>query len=285
MTKITTEFIFDIITQKRYYVGQSQSHRVFILSAEAPAYSIYAVTEQPVPETHFLRRRIWPDGNPHSFLMLVEEEPDGGKKPLAELHFSGKNCDGKFVHAGSKLFNAAAGLADMVGLEGIFRKAVRFCGLGKKLYPIRGVKVSPRSDFDTLVKFGGVTGTPDTIMYRWNRACAAALMINRANIPFTALASRRRGPVNCNSGTKTLLSILGDEFKEISQAFSWKRGRDLGQEVPALQRLRMIEPKVPHISFESLCRANDRLSKRLYETSRILQKQGGMQPQTPSGPA
>jgi len=217
--------------------------------------------------------------------MLVEELADGRKKPLAELHFSGKDCDGKFIHAGSALFNMAAGLADMVGLEGIFRKAVRFAGLEKKLYPIKGVKVSPRNDFDALVKFGGVTGTPEAIMYRWNRACAAALMINRANIPFTALASQRRGPVNCNSGTKTLLSILGDEFKQISQAFSGKHGRDLSQEVPALQRLRMIEPKVSHISFESLCRANDRLSKRLYETSRILQKQGGSQPQVPNGPA
>lgn len=254
------------------------------LSAEAIAYSIYAVAEPPKHEGNALRRILWPDGRQHSFLMLIEEQPDGGKKPLAELHFSGKDRNGKFINAGSKLFNMAAGIADMMGIERAFRKAAQMFGFSGKLYPIKGVKVSPRSDFDALVKFGGVTGSPEDIMYRWNRACAAALIINRANIPFTACASSSRGPVNCHSGTKTVLSVLGQEFTDVQIAISHKRGRDLAREAPALQRLRMLEPKVSHISFASLVSANDRLSRRLFETSRLLQKQDGARPQMANVP-
>jgi hypothetical protein len=249
------------------------------MSDEAGNYAIYAVSEPPHKESGLLRRLLWPEGRQHSFLMLVEEMAGGGKKPLAELHFSGKDSDGKFVNAGSKPFNLIAGVADILGLETPFRAVASWTGLGKRLYPIKAVKVSARSDFGSLVKFGGVSGAPERILQRWNRACAAAVIINRANIPFTAQGSKGRGPVNCHSGTKTLLGILGDEFSHVSAAIGHKKGRDLSCEVPSLARLKMLSPpQVARISLASLEHAQECLARKLYQTSRILPKQDAPSP-------
>src|ERR1700761_7234756 len=123
------------------------------MSDEAGTYSIYAVADPLHHEPGLLRRLLWPEGRQHSFLMLVEELADGAKKPLAELHFSGKDRDGKFVNAGSKPFNLIAGVADILGLEKTFRAVASRTGLIKRMYPIKAIKISPRSDFDSLVKF------------------------------------------------------------------------------------------------------------------------------------
>lgn len=199
------------------------------MAGNEASYSIYAVSEPPTSGQGILNRIFWPQGKQHSFLMLVEEQAGGGKKPLAELHFSGKDSNGKFVNAGSRLFNMMAAVADMLGVEGAFRKAASGTGLKKRLYPIKGVRVGARSDFAQLVKFGAVTGTPANIMFRWNRACAAAVIINNANLLFTALS-----------------------------------------------RLRMTTPcQITGISFASLCRAQQRIAQRLYETSRVLDRKTG----------
>ena len=223
------------------------------MSDQASNYAIYAVAKPPSRPEGLLQRLLWPDGRQHSFLMLVEETADGEKKPLAEIHFSGKDSAGKFVNAGSTPLNILAGVADILGLEKTFRAVASRTGLVKRLYPIKAVKISARSDFGSLVKFGSVSGAPERILRRWNRACAAAIIINRANIPFTAQGSRGRGPVNCHAGTKTLLGILGDEFSHVSAAIEHKKGRDLSCEVPALARLKMLTPpEVSRISLSSL---------------------------------
>jgi len=254
------------------------------MSNEASNYAIYAVSEPPHKESGLLRRLLWPEGRQHSFLMLVEENAAGEKKPLAELHFSGKDNAGKFVNAGSKPFNMLAGIADLLGVEKTFRAVASRTGLVKRLYPIKAVKISARSDFDSLVKFGSVSGAPKSILQRWNRACAAAVIINRANIPFTAQGSKGRGPVNCHAGTKTLLGILGDEFSHVSAAIGHKKGRDLSCEVPSLARLKMLTPpQIARISLSSLEHAQECLSRRLYQTSRVLPKQDT--PSQGGGPA
>src|SRR3982750_4884736 len=115
------------------------------MSDKTATYGIYAVSEQPHRPKGLVRRMLYPDGNPHSFLMLVEKTAEG-IKPLAELHFSGKDNDGKFVNAGSKPFNMLAGIADILGVEKIFRRVAAGTGLSKRLYPIKAVRIGGRGN-------------------------------------------------------------------------------------------------------------------------------------------
>ena len=67
------------------------------MTDETATYAIHAVTTRPVPPKGLLQKLFFPDGNPHSFLMLVEEKPGDGHEVVAELHFGGRNKHGDYV--------------------------------------------------------------------------------------------------------------------------------------------------------------------------------------------
>ena len=243
-------------------------------------YTIEAVAT-PLEQSGLLKRVLFPHGTSHAFMRLTADTADGLRQTLAELHFTAKDKTGNYVPVSSKPLNMMAAIAGYVGLENAFYKAVDAVGLGRSVARLKGIETGDRhKDSNDLHVFGRVSGAPEAMMAAWNRACAAAIEINKANIPFTQLAPYGDGPANCKAGIKTVLRAMGDEFQHITKAFQGERGGDLTTRIPGLQSRLPDAGQIKMITLSSLQSAHRVLAQQLYKTSRMLN--GSPQPEQPS---
>lgn len=237
------------------------------MTSRASYYAIQAYLS-PVESTGLATRIVWPQGRRHSFLVLTEESGNE-RHTLAELHFTGKDKNGRHTETGKKPLNILASLAGYVGLEKMFHKAALNLGFDHAVIKLKGIQTSERSNLEAAHEVGRVEGPQDEILAIWNKACAAAVVINRANIDFIPFSPKATGPVNCNAGTKAVLSILGEKFGKIASILDHEEGRSLHSKIPGLYNEAVVEAGlVQDSSTEGLVREKKNLASKLFQTSR-----------------
>lgn len=236
-------------------------------------YRIEAVANPTTGHEGVLSRILFPRGSSHAYLRLTADAGEGLRRTLAELHFTGKDKTGDFAPFSRKPLNLMISVASFIGLEAAFTKAIDKIGLGGNVARLKGIHTGERRQSTPAKTYGSVGGAPEQIMRAWNRACAAALEINKANLPFTALGPKTKGPINCRSGIRTVLEAMGDEFRHMAHALQGDRpNRNLVPVIPSLQARLPDREQIGTITLSSLKAAQRILSNQLFVTSRMLNR-------------
>lgn len=230
------------------------------------------VASAPLTGGGMLSRIFFPNGRNHVFMRLREGTGDGLYRTVSELHFTAKNTSGEYVPVSRKPLNVMANLAGYIGLERTFCRAAEALGLGGSIARLKGVQTGAHYDDarDHVEVHGQISGTPQKMMTVWNRACLAALEINRANIPFTPIRTAGTDPANCRSGIRTILEVMRDEFHAITGVLNHQKGRSLLSDIPALGARLPKAEDISGLSLSSLKAAQRMISRSLHETSRLL---------------
>lgn len=230
------------------------------------------VASVPLSGTGLLSRVLFPDGRHHVFMRLRAGAGDGLYRTVSELHFTAKNPSGQYVPVSRKPLNVMANLAGSMGLEHSFCRAAEAMGLGGSIARLKGVQTGPHYDDarDHVQVQGHISGPQQKMMMVWNRACLAAVEINRANIPFTPIRMAGVDPANCRSGVRTILDVMRDEFRAIAGVLRHQKGRSLLSEIPSLGARLPRAEDISGLSPASLKRAQEMISRSLHETSRML---------------
>lgn len=230
------------------------------------------VASVPLEGQSLLERVFFPAGRQHVFMRLRAGTGDGLYRTVSELHFTARNSFGEYVPVSRKPLNVMANLAGYVGLEKAFCRAVEMIRLGGSIARLKAVQTGPHYDDarDRVQVQGQISGAPQRMMTIWNRACLAALEINRANIPFTPIRMAGTDPANCRSGIRTILDVMRDEFQSIAGVLHHQKGRSLLSEIPSLGARLPRAEDISGLSLASLKRAQRIISRSLHETSRLL---------------
>lgn len=235
------------------------------------------VASVPLNGTGLLARVLFPDGRHHVFMRLRAGTGEGLYRTVSELHFTAKNPSGQYVPVSHKPMNVMANLAGYMGLEQSFCRAAEALGLGGSIARLKGVQTGPHydDDRDHVQVQGHISGPQQKMMMVWNRACLAAVEINRANIPFTPIRMAGVDPANCRSGVRTILDVMRDEFQSIAGVLRHQKGRSLLSEIPSLGAQLPRAEDISGLSPASLKRAQEMISHSLHETSRMLGSDSG----------